>query len=218
MQWNALPKEKFGLSGSTAHRHFRFWIEAGFFEKIWELGVQRYDEMVGVHWEWQAADGSMFKAPLAREAVGPNPTDRAKAGSKRHLLVDENGIPLGIMITGANIHDSTGLPALLDASAPLRPTDKDTKQNLCLDAGYVGKRVEEATTERGYTPHVRPRGEEAKEIRNRKGKKARRWIVEVGHSWFNRFRKLCIRYEKTLASCLALHHPAATVICFRTGV
>nr|MBP8134508.1 transposase [Zoogloea sp.] len=44
---------------------------------------------------------------------------------------------------------------------------------------------------------------------------ARRWIVEVAHSWFNRFRKLLVRYEKLERSFLALNHLAAAIIAFR---
>ncbi len=47
------------------------------------------------------------------------------------------------------------------------------------------------------------------------GKKARRWIVEVCHSWFNRFRKLLVRYEKLDRSFLALNHLAASIIALR---
>ncbi len=47
------------------------------------------------------------------------------------------------------------------------------------------------------------------------GKKARRWVVEVAHSWFNRFRKLLVRYEKLERSFLALNHLAAAIIVFR---
>jgi len=43
---------------------------------------------------------------------------------------------------------------------------------------------------RGYIPHVRPRGEEIAEMDKNPDFKARRWVVEVCHSWFNRFRKL----------------------------
>ena len=46
--------------------------------------------------------------------TGPNPTDRAKRGSKRHLICDGNGIPLAIKLTGANFHDSTQALPLLD--------------------------------------------------------------------------------------------------------
>jgi len=44
----------------------------------------------------------------------PNPTDRAKCGSKRRLICDVHGIPLAIKLTGANCHDSTQALPLLD--------------------------------------------------------------------------------------------------------
>jgi hypothetical protein len=45
---------------------------------MWQRGLGRYDELRGIQWEWQSIDGSMVKAPLAREEAGPNPTDRGK--------------------------------------------------------------------------------------------------------------------------------------------
>ena len=83
-QWKALPRE-YG-SGSAVHRHFQEWGKAGFFEKIWVLGLEQYDEMEGIGWEWQSVDGCMVKAPLAREAVGRNPTDRGKNGHKEECI------------------------------------------------------------------------------------------------------------------------------------
>ena len=58
-------------------------------------------------------------------------------------------------------------------------------------------------------------GQEAKEKRRHPTKRARRWIVEVAHSWFNRFRKLLVRYEKLEHSFLGLNHLAAAIIAFR---
>ena len=60
-----------------------------------------------------------------------------------------------------------------------------------------------------YTPHIRPRGEEKKA---RKDTKARRWGVEVSYSWFNRFIKRLVRFEKTTSSYLALLQLAASII------
>ena len=77
IQWNALPKEKFG-SPKAIHRYFLEWSERGFFLELWKAGLAEYDEMEGIAWEWQSVDGSTMKAPLAQEAVGPNPTDRGK--------------------------------------------------------------------------------------------------------------------------------------------
>ena len=131
-----------------------------------------------------------------------------KNGTKRHLLVDAHGVPLAIVVSGANDHDSIKLEELL--AAKVAGPKENQVQNLCLDAGYVGKAavVEKA----GYVPHIRPRGEEKARKAMDPTFKPRRWIVELGHSWFNRFRKLAPRYEKTTSSYMALVMLAATMI------
>ncbi len=80
-QWKALPKERFG-SASAIHQRFLEWEKAGFFEALWKAGLAEYDQMAGIAWRWQSVDGSMMKAPLAQESVGPNPTDRGKKGKQ----------------------------------------------------------------------------------------------------------------------------------------
>lgn len=77
IQWKALPKEKFG-SSSSIHKYFLMWEKAGVFTQIWKKGLAEYEELEGIGWRWQSIDGAMNKAPLAQEAVGPNPTDRGK--------------------------------------------------------------------------------------------------------------------------------------------
>jgi transposase len=130
------------------------------------------------------------------------------------LLVDERGAPLSIIVTGANRHDVTQLASTLDSIVVERPEVRPYHpQNLCADAGFSGMPAHEQIVERDYHPHVRPRGEE--KGRRKNGYQPRRWIVEVAHSWFNRFRKLLVRYEKTLRSYLALNMLAAAIICFR---
>ena len=82
-------------------------------------------------------------------------------------------------------------------------------QNVCLDAGYVGKA--DVASRHGMVPHIRPRGEEKKAIELH-GFRPKRWIVEVAHSWFNRFRKIHVRYEKTACAYNALLYLAAMMI------
>ena len=60
-------------------------------------------------------------------------------------------------------------------------------------------------------PHIRPRVEEKKAIELHY-LKPNRWIIEVAHSWFNRFRKLLVRYEKTYVAYRGLLHLAAAMI------
>ena len=84
-QWKALPKERFG-STSAIHKRFLEWEKAGFFLALWRAGLAEYDEMEGIAWRWQSADGALLKAPLAQESVGPNPTDRGKKGEQANAV------------------------------------------------------------------------------------------------------------------------------------
>jgi transposase len=76
-QWKALPKSEYG-SASSIHKYFLEWKRHGVFVRLWRKGLAEYDDLEGIAWSWQSIDGSMVKAPLAIEAVGPNPTDRGK--------------------------------------------------------------------------------------------------------------------------------------------
>ena len=82
IQWKALPKELFGAS-SSIHRYFIFWCEEGVFEVMWKAGLEKYDELKGIDWEWLSADGFTTKAPISKESVGKNPTDRGKNGKQK---------------------------------------------------------------------------------------------------------------------------------------
>jgi len=96
---------------------------------------------------------------------------------------------------------------------------EDIEQHLCADKGYSGEPARQAITARDYIPHVKQRGEEIQEKKTNPDYKARRWVVEVSHSWFNRFRKLLVRYEKLTETYMALLHLAAAIIAFRkTGI
>jgi len=112
--------------------------------------------------------------------------------------------------TGANRHDVTQLERLLDLIEVDRPCIFQRPQHLCLDNAYTGEPALEVIVLRGFIPHVRGRGEEKKEKTDNPGHKARRWVVEVTHSWMNRFRKLLVRFEKLNSS---LPWPAHVRMC-----
>ena len=135
-------------------------------------------------------------------------------GTKRSLLVDRNGLPLSVVLDGANRHDIKLLEATLDGMVVVRPEPTpEQPQNISLDAAYVGS--EELLKERGYIIHIRPRGEEKKELERNPDFKAKRWVVEVTHSFMNRFRKLLVRYEKKTENYLALIEFACAIIVWR---
>lgn len=70
-QWNALPRSL--GSDATAHRYFQKWVQAGVFERLWRLGLEQYDVLKGIQWDWQAMDGAITKAPLAVRRLAPTP-------------------------------------------------------------------------------------------------------------------------------------------------
>jgi transposase len=192
-QWQALDQTEL-CSHSTAHDRFQEWVEAGVFLKLWQAGVEQFDELCGIDWEWLSMDGAMTKAPLGGEKTGPNPTDRGKSGVKRSLLTEGHGVPIGLAIDGAQRHDMKLLRPTIQSIIFERPVPTEEQpQGMCLDKGYDYNEVRDILREFGFTAHIRPRGEEAKAIKRQAGFKARRWVVERAHSWMNRFRRLLVR-------------------------
>lgn len=150
--------------------------------------------------------------------TGPNPTDRAKGGTKRSLLTDASGVPLAVAVDGANRNDFKLARETIENIAIDRPkaTRRDP-QGLCLDKGYDYEEVRELAIEFGFTAHIRSRGEEAKAIKKSAAMKARRWVVERTHSWMNRFRRILIRWEKRADTYVAMLHFACAVITWKAS-
>lgn len=212
-QWKALPRTI--AAGSSAHDRFQEWLQAGVFDKMWEAGLFTYDQRKRIRWGWQAMDAAMTKAPLGGEATGPNPTDRAKSGTKRCLLTDGRGVPLAVAVDGAHRNDMKMAEPTLNNLAIERPAPTPEKpQHVCLDKGFDFDEVREIVEAHHYIPHIRSRGEEAQAKRDLPKYRARRWVVERTHSWVNRFRRLLIRWEKKVENYLAMLKFACAYIAF----
>jgi len=195
IQWNALPREL--GAPSTVHDRFQKWVREGIFTKLWQAGLMAYDNAKGIDWQWQSLDAAITKAPLGSENTGANPTDRGKKGTKRHLLTEGNGMPLAVVVTGANRHDKKETKNVLDNIVIERPkSTQENKQHLCLDKGYDYPDIRELVEEFGYLGHIKTRGEEMADKARIPGYRTRRWVVERTHSWMNRYRRLLIRWEK----------------------
>jgi putative transposase len=132
-------------------------------------------------------------------------------------------VPLAVVVTGANRTDMKELAALLDAQlveCPLAadPADPAAGPQLCLDRGYDYDQCREAAASRGYTPHIPPPRSAPRPVPppgDPARHPARRWVVEVAHSWFNRFRRLLVRWEKKAENYLGFVHLAAILITYR---
>jgi len=133
-------------------------------------------------------DGCIVKAPCGGEAAGKSPVDRGKQGTKRSLLTDRGGIPLGCVVAPANRHDSPLLRPTLETLGRFEfcfglglPADI----TVHLDAGYDSIKTRELLDELGCHSVISKKGTPLQA--------GARWVVERTNSWHNRgFRKLAI--------------------------
>ena len=150
------------------------------------------------------------------DLIGPNPTDRGKAGTKRSLLVDGEGGPLSIVVAGANVHDAKLLEATLDAIVVERPQPTEEEpQHLCLDKGYDNPSGRGAAAGHGYREHIRRIGEEKLDASGDKRYPARRWVVERTLAWLSKCRAVLVRYDKKAANYLGVLQLACALLWFR---
>ena len=127
-------------------------------------------------------------------------------------------MPIGLAVEGANRHDMQLGRATLESLVAERPEPSaEEEQGLCLDKGYADDEVREIVEEFGFTAHIRGRGEEAQELKEAAGKRARRWVVERSHSWLNRFRRLLVRWDKKAENYIGFLHFACALIAFRAA-
>jgi putative transposase len=147
--------------------------------------------------------------------TGKNPTDRGKQGTKKSLLVDGDGGPLGVVIAGANVVEQKLLKETIEAIVVERPDPNEEEQNLCLDKGYDNPNGREAAKGGGYVPHIRKIGEEAKTCGRSKGHKPRRWVVERAFAWLSKCRGILVRYDKKDSNYLGLIQLACGLLWYR---
>jgi putative transposase len=108
---------------------------------------------------------------------------------------------------------------LLDAPVLLAPAAGVVEErHHCLDRGYAYPVCRQTAVETGYTPHIPPKASQQTPLPalgDPARHPARRWVVEVCHFWFNRFRRLLIRWDKRADSYLGFVQLAATLIIYR---
>lgn len=141
-------------------------------------------------------------------------------------MTDAKGLPLAVVLCGANRHDSQKLADVLKAVVLAVPALPEQEQrHLVLDRGYDTPRCREVAAQAGFVAHIPARASGQRPLPapgDPARHPARRWVVEAGHAWFNRFRRLQTRWEKRqdlylgfvqLAACLIIWRKLAPVVC-----
>ncbi|TKS96367.1 IS5 family transposase [Streptomyces lasalocidi] len=211
IQWEYLPQELGFGSGMTCWRRLAAWNEAGVWDQLHQLLLNKLRSKNQLDWSRAVIDSS-HQSGSARPKSGPSPVDRARPGSKHHILTDGQGIPLAVSLTGGNRNDVTQLLPLLDkipAVAGVVGRPRRRPDMLFADRGYDHDKYRWLLRKRGIRPVIAERGQP-----HGTGLGTFRWVVERTISWLHGFRRLRIRWERRddiheaflgLAVCLITH-------------
>lgn len=215
LPWNMLPQEMNCGSGVTCWRRFREWTESGLWERIRLRILHLLGKWGQIDVSRAVIDSASVRALAGGDHTGPNPTDRAKKGCKRHVITDAHGIPLVIQTGPANQRDDRRAFKLLDAFPKIpghRGRPRSRPGILQGDAGYGFPDLIREVRRRHIKPELAPRGKDAQ---HGSGLGKSRYVVERTLAWFGNFRRIKFCYERLGQHFQAFHDLAAAIICSR---
>ncbi len=146
---------------------------------------------------------SSVRAKRSGELTGPNPTDRGKAGTKCHVIVATDGIPLGVVPSAANVHDTRLFGHLLHLALAVC----GTIAKLYADAGYDSAENRKLCLQEGIRPHIRKIGQA-----HGSGLGSVRCVVEHDCAWLLANKRLDRRHDRLGHIILALLNAACIFI------
>jgi transposase len=129
-------------------------------------------------------------------------------------VADRGGVPLAVVLSAANVHDSKVLEEAVDAIAPIkRPRAKPGRprkrpKKLHADKAYDFPRCREALRKRSIKARIARRGIDSSEKLGR-----HRWVVERTLAWLSKYRRLTVRYERRDDIHEAFLHLGCSLIC-----
>ena len=107
VQWRELRAAAGRACGSTLRRRLDSWSATALLRQVHTALVRMVRSGPEVaSWEEVVVDSCSVRAKRGGELTGPHPTDRGKAGTKYHLVVATDGIPLAAIPSAANVHDT----------------------------------------------------------------------------------------------------------------
>ncbi|MFD3537019.1 IS5 family transposase [Streptomyces sp. NPDC058661] len=212
IQWEYLPQELGFGSGMTCWRRLAAWNEAGVWDRLHVVLLQKLRSAKQLDWSRAGKRLQPRQGRSTRPKSGPSPVDRARPGSKHHVLVDGQGIPLAVSLTGGNRNDVTQLLPLLakvPSVAGLVGRPRRRPDVLFADRGYDHDKYRRLVWAQGIKPMIARRG-----VPHGSGLGVYRWVVERTIAWLHGFRRLRVRWERRddiheaflgLATCLITH-------------
>ena len=208
-KWKDLPR-RFG-SKSAVHRWFTLWVRAGVFENLMRDAGQLIEDREGYRLYECFIDGTFSKAKGGGDGIG---VTKAGKGVKIMVLVDARGRPVSVTTGSASPHESKLVQGLLDFMI-----SPDSPRRIIGDKAYDSDALDEdldAEDIEMIAPHRKSRKkanvtQDGRPLRRYK----RRWTVERTIAWFQNFRRLCIRYEKSTMLFQGFLHLGCSLILLK---
>jgi transposase len=183
MPWRSLKATEDMVSGSTLRRALGRWARTGVLAQVHALLVA----MLRSGDPTLILDTCSARAKRAGDLTGPNPTDRSKRGTKYHVAVTGDGIPVACAATAANVNDTLVFERLFLAAFAVMARIA----TVFADKGYDAEGNRALCRRFGAEPCIhrrgRPRGS---------GLGQRRWPVERSNAWVLENRRLALRYDR----------------------
>ena len=180
--WRSLRASAGKASGSTLRRRFERWGRTGLLRKVHALLVAMLRGNPTL-----IVDSCSVRAKRGGELSGPNPTDRGKQGTKYHIAVTGDGVPVACTATAANVNDTVLFERLFLAAFAVMARIK----TVFADRGYDAEPNRTLCRSFGAEPRIhkrrQPRGS---------GLGQRRWPVERSNAWLLENKRLALRYDR----------------------
>ena len=201
--WRGLRATPGHASGSTLRRRLREWAGAD------NLLQQVHAVLVALLRGGDPdliLDSCSVRAKRGGDLTGPNPTDRAKRGTKYHIAITGDGVPVAGVATAANVNDTL----LFERLFPVAFAVLARIRTVFADKGYDAERHRELCRAFGAEPRSHQRGRA-----HGSGLGRKRWPVERSPAWILENKRLALRYGRLgfiaqsllQAACLILVAP-----------
>jgi transposase len=209
VQWRELRATAWRACGSTLRRRLDDWSGTALLRQV-HVALIRMVRSGSEVASWDVVvDSCSVRAKRGGELTGPNPTDRGKAGTKYHVAVATDGLPLGAVPSAANVHDTRLFPHLLGLAQVVCAAIG----RLYADAGYNSAENRSLCLRDGIQPCIREVG-----APHGSGLGTVRCIVEHDCAWLLANKRLDRRHDRLGRTILALLNAACIfVVANRLG-
>ena len=211
VQWRVLRAAPGRVSGATLRRRLAAWTSTGVLQQLHARlirMVRRGPQLISAPCNI-VMDSCSVRAKRGGDLVGPNPTDRGKPGTKYHLAVDAEGLPLAAVASAANVNDTRLLRHLLNRALVVCAN----VGHLIADAGYDSQDHRAYCRMRGVLPLIRARGD-----KHGSNLGAIRHVVENAISWLLMNKRLDRRHDRSTLVLQALLTAACSFIAAKRAI